>query len=329
MLLLKQTVKPLCIALASAALMQCSTMDEAALFKEKVNESLSHYYRGLELRVKKDFAGAEAEMMQSLEISPRPRTYLALAELALVQEKPDEAEGYIDRALRLSPNLSLGKELKQQIQVRKNAGAAATQTSNMNADDLPSRTLPLQQSNSSITQTQPVQETVMKPQPIEPAPIIQPETTPPELQNAKNAANRSDWGEASRLATQIIAGHPENSEAFYLLGYIHFQQKNYEEAEQVFRQTIRLEPNHANALNDLGITLEYVGRSAEAIEYYERSVNTGTNPDAFFNLALLEEKRGQYAKAISLYERYLQRDQTSAFSDFAKERIGKLRRVEY
>lgn len=327
MFAIKQFLKLTGLALVSVLVMHCSTLDEHEKFKAEVNEALFHHNRGMEMRLKKDFEGAKTELQQAIAISPRPRTYLALAEIAITQEHLDEAEMYIDEALALSPQLTIGRAMKQNVQTRKEARSSATQSMNRNTVTLPERNITLVQPETS-SQTQPMQETVIKPKPIDVTPTA-PVEMEPGLQQARDAAKQSNWDEAIRLAAQYIAEKPDSAEAYYLAGYANYQKKNYEEAEQAFRQTVRIDGNHAKALNDLGITLEFLGRSAEAAEYYQRAVDTGNNPDAFFNLALLEEKRGQYAKAITLYERYLQQDETSAFAEFAKERIGKLRRVEY
>lgn len=327
MFAIKQLVKPVGFALASVLIMNCSTVDEHEIFKANVNEALNHHNRGMELRLKKDFEGAKEELQQSIAISPRPRTYLALAEIALTQENLDDADMYIDQAIRLAPQLTIARAMKQNLQTRRDARSATSQSINNNSVVLPERDVTLVDPVTTM-QAQPVEETVITPQPIDTV-SAEPMRAEPGLQSARDAANQSNWDEAQRLISGYIADNPNSAEAFYLAGYVSYQQKNYEEAEQAFRQTIRLDANHAKALNDLGITLEYLGRSAEAVEYYQRAVDTGQNPDAFFNLALLEEKRGQYAKAITLYERYLQQDETSAFAEFAKDRIGKLRRVEY
>lgn len=325
MFAIKQLVTPVGFALASVLLMNCSTVDEHEIFKANVNEALHHHNRGMEFRLKKDFEGARAELLQSIAVSPRPRTYLALAELSLVQENLEDAEMYIDQSLRLAPQLTIARAMKQNLQNRRDARSVTAQPVNRNT--VPEQRVRTVEPEKTI-QTQPVQGTVIQPKPVDAVPAA-PVRVEPGLQQARDAANQSNWEEALRLATGYIAENPNSAEGYYLAGYVNYQQENYEEAAQAFQQTIRLDGNHAKALNDLGITLEFLGRSAEAVAYYQRAVDTGQNPDAFFNLALLEEKRGQYAKAISLYERYLQQDETSAFAEFAKERIGKLRRVEY
>ncbi len=338
-MLLNKTIYPFfVIVLSTLLMMQCSGPDKREQFKQEVEESLEHYYKGIEFRVKRNFEAAEEELMQSLAISPRPRTYMALSELAYTQNNLQEAKRNIDKALQLSPTLE--PALRFQERVISEMQAVESVTKEQVTSGLPERNVvitPTAAPEEDLTRVVP--ENKIEPQPIEePAAekisaqernVVVPESLGSNLQKAREAANRGDWVQTALLAKEVVQEDSSSVEAFYLLGYAFFQQKNYEEAEQAFRQTVRLDENHAKALNDLGITLEYLGRSAESIEFYQRSVEIGSNPDAFFNLALLEEKRGEYKNAISLYESYLQQDDTSSFADFARNRIKKLRRLAY
>ena len=62
------------------------------------------------------------------------------------------------------------------------------------------------------------------------------------------------------------------------------------------------------------------------MQAYERAIAVGNHPDSLYNLALLREKMGDYRDSIDLYERYIRYDSVSAYANFARERITKLRR---
>ena len=286
----------------------CSETDTVQEEKRKVSLALEQYDRGFELQLKKDSEGAEAAYKKSLEISPRPITHLGLAQLLYSQGKLEEADKHLDQALWLSPNLNIAKEFKQRISIKRKVGAASSAPVGSQLESSVGQTVELEPRPQNFTQNSiDATQSEIKQGTLD----VLEETIQPQLVDTQPTAetNRAD--------------------KLYQDGFSYFQQKNYEEAEKAFRSAIEINPNHAKSLNDLGITLEYLGRSLEAVNIYKRAVETGNSQDAFFNLALLEEKRGEYQEAISLYEKYLQRDQTSAYADFAKERIRKLRRIAY
>lgn len=298
----------LCLALVGTGCVS-SDVDE---YKLQIREALDHYYAGIELEKKKDFSGAKEEYLHSVEISPRPAAFLRLGVIELMSNNLDEAERYIDRTLMLTPDYPTANMAKQQIAARKqiqaNQGGAATAPSDIGIDD------------SEIDIAHEPDETIIKPSP---ASGIEFEAQAPQTNDAAATEPSVD-----NIGANLVESKSE-AETLYKQGAAQFQQKQYAEAEASFLKAIELKPDYADAYNDLGITLEYLGRSAEAITAYKKSIEIGSNSDAIFNLAILEEKRGNYKDSIELYERYLQFDPNSAFSGYAKDRIGKLRRQEY
>ena len=92
-----------------------------------------------------------------------------------------------------------------------------------------------------------------------------------------------------------------------LLGDVHRRAGNYAEAEQAYRECLRLDPRHAGALAELGNTLGAVGRSDEAVEMLTRAAGmdpTGINPTSTLAWVVHSEVRrsagsrqGRIAKA--------------------------------
>lgn len=77
------------------------------------------------------------------------------------------------------------------------------------------------------------------------------------------------------LDEALIAGKisSNNPGIIYLAGRLYFNRDNKGDtakAEAAFRQTILLEPNHANALFSLGLLLERAGKVSEALENYRK-----------------------------------------------------------
>lgn len=313
------------IALFAASIFfGCQSADQQT-FKEEVRTALDLYYQGVELQKKRDYGGAREAYLRSAEISPRPRVFYQLAEVAILRNDPDESLAYLDRALAMSPSYENAQRLKRQILARQ--GVAAEQ---------PARPAAPAPTPERIAEPRPVPEPEEGVSTVTPPPATaRPESAAGSgaesamLAEARQAAAENRWEDCVTLCQRILSADPDNAEAMYRMGVAQFQLGRHAEAEASFQGAIQARPEFADAYNDLGIALEYLGRSAEAMRAYESAIEAGGNSDAYFNLAILEEKRGGYRRAIELYEEYLKTDDTSAFADYARERIGKLRRQAF
>ena len=299
-------------------------------FKEKVNQALEHYYRGEKLERKQDLEGARDEYLASVQITPRPRAYFRLAAVLNALGKKDEAEKYLNEAIRLSPGYVIAAQAKQQLKGGPNAAS--------NPPINPAQPPVKPPSTETVKTSAP--KAVMETTQGVAAPVAVPTTPPKEivpldaaaqgiLTQAKEAGTKGDWSRSSQLCEEILKRFPEHPEALYRYGYASFQLNKLADAEKAFRHASESDPNLAAAFNDLGVTLEKLNRSSEAAKAYERAVQINNFPDSCFNLALLKEKAGDYKAAISLYEKYLKQDSSSTFANYAKERIQKLQRAEY
>ena len=317
------------ICLAGLIILAGCQSTENDTFKMNVKSALDHYYRGVELQKKRDYAGAKQELQASLDISPRPRTYLQLAALALEQNELEEAGKYADLTLKLSPNNSIARTLKRQVEIRKGLGAAGAMT----PTSPPGTIVPLSSTGSAPPVTPAVPAS--PPSTMVTAPTLEQVAAPPGdeitalLNQVKADSSAGRWQEALAQCDQILQKSPDNPQAHYQKGVALFQLKNFAEAERSLKKAIELKPDYADAYNDLGITLEYLERSIEAVQAYQKAIEIGTNRDAYFNLAILEEKRGDYKQSIEHYENYLKYDNSSVYADFARNRIEKLRRQEF
>lgn len=72
--------------------------------------------------------------------------------------------------------------------------------------------------------------------------------------------------------------------------------------QTLWRQALRVSPDSAFALNNLGNIALLAGRTGEAEDYYRRSVAVNPlNPTAHYNLGMLAERRGDLRSALRHY----------------------------
>src|SRR5208282_6423111 len=79
-----------------------------------------------------------------------------------------------------------------------------------------------------------------------------------------------------------------------------------QEAEQIYRQIIAVEPNHANALHLLGIVAYQRGKYDAAVEYLTRAIaSKGTEPAFHTNLGNAFKAQGKLTEALACHRRAL------------------------
>lgn len=318
----------------------CQTPDKDEIFKQEVKQALEPFYEGEKLLAQKKFDEAKEKYQASIQISPRPKAYYRLAEIAIVQKNLDEAQKNVDEALKLSPDYPQAKKLKNQLDVRQQIVESNPQEkqSTFNVPDQP-ETAPSMQNTPSestaapSTETKPEQPVAQKS--IETQPTAAAAQAPlddqgkAQLEQAKKLGSIKNWTDANDIYEKLIADYKDNPVVFYNYGYALYEQKKFDQAVGMFEKAISIKPDFADAYNDMGVTLENLGKITEAENAYEKAISSGNHGDAYFNLALLKEKQGQYTKAIDNYNAYLKFDPNSTFSAFAKDRIEKLQRKAY
>ena len=103
-------------------------------------------------------------------------------------------------------------------------------------------------------------------------------------------------------ADTIAAEKPDSKDvaaAYYELGFVYNQRKDFEKAARAFGEAGKLHPKYFNAFNAQGTALEKIGKSDEAIAAYQQAVEV--KPDyyeAWARLAALYNKLTQNDKAL-------------------------------
>jgi len=118
------------------------------------------------------------------------------------------------------------------------------------------------------------------------------------------------YDEAAIEYKKILMVLPDSPNALNNLGVIHMWTKNYEEAEELFKRSLRLQPDYMPAMN-LGTVYFYMGRLQDAIESYQEAYDR--DPDKALvhaNLAEAYEQIGAeklaqhwYQSALETYDR--------------------------
>jgi Flp pilus assembly protein TadD len=105
------------------------------------------------------------------------------------------------------------------------------------------------------------------------------------------------------MAIQI---NPNYAEAQNNLGHALAAEGRLDEAIENYRQAIQINPNYAAALDNLGIALATKGRFDEAVENYRQAIQVNSNsPEIFFHLGMTLGQLGRTREAVAPYREAL------------------------
>lgn len=102
-------------------------------------------------------------------------------------------------------------------------------------------------------------------------------------------ADGDTLGAESKLKLLTIE-QPESAVAFFSLGSLYAQQGRWHEAQQAFFRVLTLDAGHADALYNLAVSLDHLGQTKLASQYYDRAIHIAQPGTATFNV---EAARGR------------------------------------
>ena len=112
---------------------------------------------------------------------------------------------------------------------------------------------------------------------------------------------------ALKLYNQILKIEPNHSQSLNNLGVIFQNQMNHEKAKDYYEKAIEIDPNYAEAHNNLGNIFKELGDNQKAKECYEKAIAINpNNVDAYNNLGIIYADLGENQKAKESYEKAIE-----------------------
>ncbi|MBI3710297.1 MAG: tetratricopeptide repeat protein [Proteobacteria bacterium] len=113
--------------------------------------------------------------------------------------------------------------------------------------------------------------------------------------------------EAENLCRRILALQPRHADTLHLLGFVVGSRGDPSEGARLIRESIAINPQNADALCNLGNVLLAGGQTDEAIAAYRRALALRPdNPTALNNLGHALDEQGKRDQAIACYRRALE-----------------------
>ena len=112
---------------------------------------------------------------------------------------------------------------------------------------------------------------------------------------------------AENLYKEALKINPNHFESIYYLGTLLAQTKKFDLAKSLLRKAIQIQPNYVDAHYNLGVALQELGEHQKAISSYEKAIQIQPNyAKAHNNLGVVLQELGEHQKAISSYEKAIQ-----------------------
>jgi len=135
--------------------------------------------------------------------------------------------------------------------------------------------------------------------------------------------DRLSPGAAARSKNKETTARAEDYRAWYAMGNIFLDGKKYEAAVACYKRALRVHPDYYDALHNMGIALEEMGRKDDALQMYEAAIEADPDsPEAYLSVAeLLEDMVPDELDEIALhYLMYYRLDhEAEGFEDFEKD----------
>lgn len=146
-----------------------------------------------------------------------------------------------------------------------------------------------------------------------------------EFMEAVHCEEANKTREAAILYEGILTRNPRHAPSAINLGTILYNQGEFKNAEQMYRQAVDADPNYALAHFDLGNVLDELQRLPEAVEAYRTAIRLLPKyADAHYNLALAWERLNERRKALRHWEAYLKLDPAGSWANHARDQAKKI-----
>lgn len=135
----------------------------------------------------------------------------------------------------------------------------------------------------------------------------------------------SDYNDADKWLTRAVQMNPADADIWYNLARTKYSENRFAEAIQAFQQCLKLDPKNEKAENNLGLSLEGLGRTDEAIAAYKQAIawqldSAQKDNEPLLNLGSLLLDQGQPKEALAYL---LQANSIPPDDAKVHERLGK------
>jgi tetratricopeptide (TPR) repeat protein len=126
----------------------------------------------------------------------------------------------------------------------------------------------------------------------------------PRLEKIDRTFVEGEFDRARALATEYIEDYPRSHQAWSLLGWIHLENNEFEEADECFNKSLSINPKWDNAYVGKGVMYRKAGDNERAKHSYLKAISiVPNNAEAYSSLLVIELMNRNDQKAVEYGEK--------------------------
>lgn len=132
---------------------------------------------------------------------------------------------------------------------------------------------------------------------------VQATPVPVDLEAIQAQIDTGDFAGAQAALEQVVAAHPEDAEAYFMLGLTYFNLQAFDEAREAFARSMALDPERSAAVHhNLGVLAYQIGDMETAVEEFETALEADPDdPDSHYQLGATYLQMASSAQDVSLW----------------------------
>ncbi|MFO1349532.1 MAG: winged helix-turn-helix domain-containing protein [Gammaproteobacteria bacterium] len=125
---------------------------------------------------------------------------------------------------------------------------------------------------------------------------------------SSGADRASQLSRAVDYARKALAIDDKCSNAYFVLGAVHFYQGEHDKGAELLKKMVALQPSDSEKHAAYAFWLTYAGRPQEALVHIQQAMRLAPYYPAWYLLVIgmVHRNQGQYAEAIPIYEKYVE-----------------------
>lgn len=132
----------------------------------------------------------------------------------------------------------------------------------------------------------------------------------------------STMDEAEELYRRAVELDPSLAIAYTNLGNVCFRRGDDAQAEALYRRALEIDATQPEAQYNLGYVMLERGQAREAIDYFRGALKSDPRfADAYFNLAMAYEQVDEPSKARPCWRKYLEIEPTGTWAEIARKHL--------
>lgn len=142
------------------------------------------------------------------------------------------------------------------------------------------------------------------------------------LEGCRLDESPTTWSQAEEAYRDALRLDPSLANAFTNLGNLRFRQGDVQAATALYEKALVVDPDQPEALYNLGFLAIERGEVTFAIPFFERALEADPGfSDAHFHLASAYDRLSRFADAVPHWDAYLELDPEGEWADVARSRL--------